>query len=184
MDFLLLLLTKLDSEEDKKLVQEILYGYYTVAYSNIKRNTKTELEADEVMSYVSESIINNVHKLKVMKNDEIRFFIYRASKSALRRYKRFKDKEALPLEVEVEDDSDIIEKIILSEDEERIFEMLRKLPDEIREMLTYKYVDNMSYSEIAKKLGISKSSVYRLRDRIIKRFSEDSAKKEIENAVN
>ena len=172
-------LIKRCKNNEREAFDSLLSKYEGYLYNICYGYTFDQDEALDIMQEVYIKIFRNIHSF-----DETRPFppwLKRIAINTCLNYKR--DNKKLPqlsLNLEIDEDEkstlldciaaadDTEETAIFYETQELIIKSLQKLPDNYRLPLTLRYLENMSYEEIANVLkqpiGTVKNSVYRARN--------------------
>lgn len=158
---MILLLLILDSEADRAMISDL----FASNYHRMKRATLAILrEPNAAEDAVQDAFVRCIKKIDTLKalpeHARAVYLLTAAKRNALNRLKR-NGAEATPTdEIDVPDETaSVEERAIGNLTVAEVKAALCKLPDSLKDVLRYKYLLDMRDGEIAKALGVSKSSV-------------------------
>lgn len=111
--------------------------------------------------------------------NHFRAFIYRVARNVVTDYYRQTNRQPLPLEYVADENliSEYLEKLEVTLDAENLLRYLHKLKDEYQEILILRYVEDLSFEEIAEILQKDKNNIrvilHRALNKLKKVISED-----------
>ncbi len=167
---MILLLLILDSEADRALISGLFASYYHRMKGVALAILRTQDAAEDAVQDTFVRCMNRMDTLKALPEGARATYLLTATKhNALNRVKSSSAHPSVPVEeLELADESaSVEERAINSLTVAEVKEAFKKLPESLRDILRYKYLLELSDGEIAKTLGISKSTVrvYLLRAR-------------------
>lgn len=145
-----------NEEAFKLLVNQYKTYIYSIAYNRIRNFT----EAEEITQMVFIEIFNHIRDLK----DTTKFLSWlhgiteRVSLNWLRQYHR---KRAISLNQlgEIASENNPLETFSRQEEYEEAMKIYNSLEPETRLVLNLRYMEDLSYDQIAQRLGVSKDAV-------------------------
>lgn len=113
-------------------------------------------------------------KLDTFKTGNFQAWVYAIARNALIDHYR-KDKPEAILHENIAEEKDHEEQVFLSLEIERVMQAMKKLTEEQQEVLTLKFINDMSYKEIAKILGKREDAVRAMQYRALQALREELA---------
>lgn len=161
---LLLMLSVIEAPEEKQRFEEIYFKYKEFAYNVAKEKLNgDETYAEEAAQNVFFYIANNFKKVKTDNERMLRSYIYRIAKSEAYKIARSNSLRIESLEsIKLEPQEPISpeEIVIGNEDEQRLINAIRELPDIYRTVLVLNILHSITPKEIAKIQNVKTSTVY------------------------
>lgn len=159
---MILLLLVLDSESDRALMSEL----FASNYHRMKRTALAILrEPSAAEDAVQDTFVRCIRKIDTLRSlpEAARavYLITAVKRNALNRLQKRGRQASVPIEeIEIGDTSaSVEERAINSLTVEEVKRAVSKLPESLRDVLRYKYLLELRDGEIAKALGVSKSTV-------------------------
>ena len=161
------------SKEDERIVQSILDGKVDAYSLLIDKYAETVYKYvsvmlgpgdDSIEDICQESFVAAYAGLAALQNREnFRGWLLGIASNKVKTAFRERKKERAAVSAVAEDDKIAEHELDEDLDEDRVqrlvWQALAGLPDEMREVLTLKYFQNLSYEEIAETLAVPKSTV-------------------------
>ncbi len=168
----------IESDADRKRMQDIYIKHYKMMFSIAMRYTRQKAEADDIVSESCVSLIKHLDQLRDMEDEPLRRYIATTTKNEAIRFNRktAREKEVflrLPDtdELNCEDTLSLESKICLREEIETVRDAVHRLPERQQMVLRQKIYEGDSYKEIAERLGIDEGSVRNILWRARKRLA-------------
>ena len=159
---MILLLLILDSDADRAVIS----GLFASCYHRMKGVAMAILHTpDAAEDAVQDAFVRCIAKPKTLlalpEKARAAYLLTAAKHNALNRIKKNGAHVSVPVEeLEIADESATVEdRVIDSLTVAEVKEAFKKLPESLRDILRYKYLLELSDGEIAKTLGVSKSTV-------------------------
>ena len=159
---MILLLLTLDSEEDRAVLADL----FAKNYHRMKRTAMGILcnafAAEDAVQDTFVRCIKHFDKLRSLPDHARELYLVTAVKhNALNRRKQNAAQNSVPLETidPIDPAAEVEERAIRSLTVGEIKEAFKRLPESIQDVLRYKYLLDLSDGEIAKTLGVTKSTV-------------------------
>lgn len=159
---MILLLLILDSEADRALLSALFASCYHRMKGVALAVLRTPDAAEDAVQDTFVRCMNKMDTLKALPEAARATYLLTATKhNALNRKKASGAHAFVPVEeLELADErASVEERAINSLTVAEIKEAFKKLPESLRDILRYKYLLELSDGEIAKTLGVSKSTV-------------------------
>lgn len=168
MPNLLYELIKSSSEGDQNATMEIIEKFfplikkYSIKLSYEDADTDLIISLIEIITYLSKSEDSNI----INKEECIVGYISESLKHKYIQLSKVRDniyKHEVELNIELSNEE------VINNEEENIFlnDILNKLPELQRKVIKERYLEDRTCSEIAKKLGISRQAVNKLKNRAL-----------------
>jgi RNA polymerase sigma-70 factor (ECF subfamily) len=155
-----------ENESNQNKVEREFLEAYDMLSEKILRHINFRIsdhdEAEEILSetflktwkYISEG-----HEV-----DSLKSFLYRVANNLIIDHYRSKSKAALPLDeaigIEAWDSADPEDRLDRKIESERVEKALGLLPERYRQLLVYRYIDELSVAEISQATGKSSVNIY------------------------
>ena len=160
----------------KKDFEEIYLKYSDKIYRYIYLNTKDPFLAEDITGEVFLKIWKNWNRIKP---DFIQALLYKTAKNVLiDYYRKYKKGKKVSLEETIENgwepsyDVDLIGEIQKNDNINKINNALGLIPENLKEVLILRFVNDLSSKEAAKILKISEGNVRVLQYRALKKLKE------------
>ena len=160
-----------DSEFDELYIQ-----FSDKIYKYIYWQTKDPYLAEDFTGEVFTRLWKN---WKRFKPDFSQAFLYRTAKNILIDYwRKNKNKKEVSLETSVEQgiepayDENLIEEIAKNNDIKELHEAIDKLPDNLKEVVVLRFIDDLPAREVGEIMGIAEGNVRVLQYRALKKLKE------------
>ncbi|MCX7778943.1 MAG: RNA polymerase sigma factor [Patescibacteria group bacterium] len=144
-------------------------AYREKIYQFIYFKTSHQEKAQDLTSEVFFKILDYLANGGEIKN--FRSFVYQTARNLIVDFYRQKEQREISLEEideEIEEPKDLAQEIDLKLNLYQIEEALKKIPDRYREVLILRYVDDLSFKEIAQILNQNQTNVRQLASRGLK----------------
>lgn len=159
---LVLYLTMLDEEVDKKKFERIYRKYHLDIYKRIRNILPNEADAKDAMQDTWIKFIDNIEKFRDKDDDSIKAYIMRIARNQSISILRIKQKEAKILcdinEIELVDDEELFSACELN-GVAAVLECFKMLTESQRDVLNLYYVHHYSLKEISKLMNISEVTI-------------------------
>ena len=176
---MILLLLTFESEADRAILSDL----FASNYHRMKRTALTILhEASAAEDVVQDTFLRCMKQIDTLKslpeNARAVYLLTATKRNALNRLKKDGARVTPAEELDVPDETASVEEQAISRlTVAEVKAAVAKLPESIRDVLRYKYLLELSDGEIAKALGVSKSTVRvyltRARRAVLKLVKED-----------
>lgn len=155
-----------DEQSEKMSLERDFFSAYDQYAKSIYRHVYLRVNNRHLAEdLVSETFLKSWNYLvEGKKIGKMKSFLYRVANNLIVDYYRQKPREALPMEEEIleipEKSASLGEKLDEKISMESVMKNLNLLPENLRDMLVYKYVDELSVPEISRITGKSAVNVY------------------------
>ena len=166
---LLLLLSTIESEDDRAFLEQLFDTHYVRLYKKAAAITQNNPVSEDLVQDVFLYVAKHVQKFRQMDCCTLRHILDISIKRRCYDYFKAQNVRKKHLSGSLDDDDSFIfvpsadantEEVALNNlTVEELAEAIRKLPDHYRYVIEAKYLLELSDSEIAKELGIGKTSV-------------------------
>jgi RNA polymerase sigma-70 factor (ECF subfamily) len=170
-----ILLYRLQSKQDPEAFAELYDLYIQRIYRFVFFKVSGHEEAEDITSEVFLKVWNHISEGKELKS--FSGLLYRVARNCIIDMYRAKSVRVHPLLFsEIDEQSDpsdsggAIEKIHASEEAKKIIAQIKKLKQEYQEILTLRYIDELTIDEIAEIVGKGKVAVRVTLHRAMKRL--------------
>lgn len=153
------------SSKQNEVEREFLAAYETFSEKILRHINFRVADHDEAEEILSETFlktwkyVSEGHEVESLKS-----FLYRVANNLIIDHYRGKSKATLPLDEAVGiaawDSADPEERLDRKIEAERVEKALRLLPERYRQLLTYRYIDELSVAEISQVTGKSSVNIY------------------------
>jgi len=152
-------LNKRDKEAFSKCYDVYAPKLYRHAFYRLGSKELAEDVTSEVFVRVWEFLTDPAKRI-----DNLRAFLYRVANNLIIDHYRGKDRQPIlideVLETKLGDEGRGAEKLGKNMEFEAVLKSLEKLPEDTRELLIWRYIDELSIGEIAELSGKTKNAVY------------------------
>lgn len=156
--------------------ENIYIKYSDKIYRYIYLNTYDPYLSEDI---TSETFLRIWKSWKTIKHDFMQALLYRTAKNILiDNYRKHKNGKKVSLETIVEQglepsyDEDLVEKITSSDNIKKVNEAIKSLPDNLREVVILRFINDLSAKEAAQILDTTEVNIRVLQFRALKRLRE------------
>lgn len=156
--------------------ENIYIKYSDKIYRYIYLNTYDPYLSEDI---TSETFLRIWKSWKTIKHDFMQALLYRTAKNILiDNYRKHKNGKKVSLETIVEQglepsyDEDLVEKITSSDNIKKVNEAIKSLPDNLREVVILRFINDLSAKEAAQILDITEVNIRVLQFRALKKLKE------------
>ena len=148
--------------------------YKEKIYRFIYFRVSDEERAEDLANDVFMRIFDYIQKGNTIEN--FRAFLYQIARNLIIDFYRTRDHEALPIDEFIEENipekEDLEEKIDIKLDIEKIKESVKKLPDPYQEVIVLRFIEGMSFKEIARLISTTEDNARQRAHRGIKKLKK------------
>lgn len=156
--------------------EEVYIKYSDKIYRYIYANTADPYLSEDI---VEEAFLRIWKRWRDIKPDFIQALLYKTAKNILiDYYRKHKNGKKVSLEemtergIEPSYDEDLIEKVNKNENIQKINKALKLLPDNLREVIILRFIDDLSAKEAAELLDTTEVNIRVLQYRALKKLKE------------
>lgn len=154
-----------DGESFGKLYLKYLDGIYRYIYFRINYYREDAEDLTEVVFFKAWKALGN------FRGNKIQAWLYMIARNAVLDYQ--KSKKAIKLDQELEDQSRSLEESLIVRTEiERLKKGLNHLTAEQKEVVTMRFIENLSHKEIGKIIGRKEEAVRAIQYRALRRLKK------------
>lgn len=162
-----------NESKQNKAEREFLEAYDALSEKILRHINFRISDRDEAEEILSETFLKTWKYLSEGHEvDNLKSFLYRVANNLIIDNYRGKNKATLPLDeaigIETWASSDPDERLDQKMEIERVKKSLELLPEQYRQMLIYRYMDELSISEISRVTGKSSVNIYVIIHRALK----------------
>lgn len=181
---LFLFLDMIDNENDKNKFTLVYNEYMKPMFYMANRILKDEYLAEDAVSQSFEKIIQNITKIDEVYSPTTKSYVVRICKNkAIDIFRKRRRNNEVPFdeveyELSVDKEVDEIEKLYGGNENEVLLKAIANLPPKYLNVVSMKYNNDYSYSEIAEELGLTLDNVRQVASRAKKKIAEYMAENE------
>lgn len=159
-------------QDEKQLVTKLYNELNPMMYKIALNYLRNKEEAEEAVSSAFIKIMENIKKISKLSCPKMHSYcvsiLKNESINILRKEKKFLDIDEI--EDFSKDDNSLEEKVFKTLESEKLIEQIEKLEEIEKQLLYFRYVENLSYKKIGKLLNISENSANKRNQRIIQKL--------------
>lgn len=157
-------ISRMERGEDRDFLLELVKENGSLMYAMALKILGNEAVANDMVSEASMALMKKTAYLRTIAEEKQRLYILAIVKNNCLMYLRKHSRERLfydghELETSLASEDAVDDALIADADSQMLREALRKVDGRTRDLLSMKYFEMRSDSEIAEKLGIGKNSV-------------------------
>jgi len=164
-----MIIMAMEDDDDRTFMINLYERYYPLMYSRARAIVRDEMTAEDMVQDTVVKLIRNIKKVRALGSPVLPSYLVICIKRTCLDYLRHKkvadahtgesmDDESLHAEYE-DKTMDIEADVLLKLGIEEVKEAFIRLPEQLQDILEYKYLLELDDEEIAKTLGIKKDSV-------------------------
>ena len=148
---------------EKEAFEKLIEKYYLPLHKFFYKNTGNEKLCEDLTHETVIKLIENVDKFNPVMGAKFSTWLFRIAYNTyvdyLRKNGRIKNTPLESVELTLESDYDLQNSIIKNEEREYLHLRINALPENMKILITLRYLNGFGYSEISKITGIGKAKV-------------------------
>lgn len=137
--------------------EKIYNAFYGKVMGYIRARINRKAEAEDLCSDVFEKVYTRIDQYDKSKSSLSTWIFTITRNTVIDHYRRTKPTEEL--DENLSDDTEVDESLLQNESLEELADALRKLPQELTDLIVLRYYDNRPLTEVADMMGLSYGAV-------------------------
>lgn len=169
---IILAIEQIENDEERALIADIYNEYHQYVFKIAKHIMKNRDDAEDAVGYTFIKIIKYREKFIDIDCNEIKRLIVICTRSVC--FNKLRTMNKMPTitindanidddgnfsDMEIQDETDVLSELIKAESKGVLSDAIKKLDEQVQDILEMKYYDNMKNTDIADMTGLTASNV-------------------------
>lgn len=148
---------------EKKAFEKLIKKYYLTLYKFFYKNSEDKMLSEDMTHETTIKLIEGIDKFKLITGVKFKTWLFKIAYNTYVDYLRKNNKvQYTPfedVEMSIESNFDIQDSILRNEEKDSLYTKLDCLPENMKLLVTLRYINGFGYGEISKITGISKAKI-------------------------